>query len=108
MPDNKRPGFELQQTHGNLPYQDVYKRQNPYYDLMGNEYICWRVILYLFAKRYLNLVGQIRGCTVQTRALIFDDSPLGKRGKKIEGVSKVYDHVTGNFIFGYKILVCGY
>jgi hypothetical protein len=82
--------------------------KNPYYDLMGNEYICWRVILYLFAKRYLNLVGQIRGCTVQTRALIFDDSPLGKRGKKIEGVSKVYDHVTGNFIFGYKILVCGY
>lgn len=64
--------------------------KNPYYDLMGNEYICWRVILYLFAKRYLNLVGQIRGCTVQTRALIFDDSPLGKRGKKIEGVSKVY------------------
>jgi len=82
--------------------------KNPYYDLLGNEYICWRSILYLFAKRYLSLVGQIRECTDQPRALIFDDSPLEKRGKKIEGVSKVHDHVSGNFIFGYKILVCGY
>jgi len=82
--------------------------KNPYYNLLGNEYICWRSILYLFAKRYLSLVGQIRECTGQPRALIFDDSPLEKRGKKIEGVSKVHDHVSGNFIFGYKILVCGY
>lgn len=82
--------------------------KNPYYDLLGNEHICWRSILYLFAKRYLTLVSQIRECTAQPSALVFDDSPLEKRGKKIEGVSKVHDHVTGNFIFGYKILVCGY
>ena len=29
--------------------------KNPYYDLLGNENINWRSILYLFAKRYLNL-----------------------------------------------------
>jgi hypothetical protein len=82
--------------------------KNPYYDLLGNEYIFWRIILYLFAKRYLYLAGRIRKCTGQIRALIFDDSPIEKSGKKIEGVSKVHDHVTGRFIFGYKILVCGY
>ena len=82
--------------------------KNPYYDLLGNEYICWRSILYMFAMRYLHLVSRIRECEGHIRALIFDDSPIEKRGKKIEGVSKVHDHVTGRFIFGYKILVCGY
>jgi hypothetical protein len=82
--------------------------KNPYYDLLGNEYICWRSVLYLFVMRYLNLANRLRDNTGQIRALIFDDSPLEKRGKKIEGVSKIHDHVTGRFIFGYKILVCGY
>jgi hypothetical protein len=65
-------------------------------------------VLYLFAIRYLNLANRVRDNAGQIRALIFDDSPLEKRGKKIEGASKIHDHVTGRFIFGYKILVCGY
>jgi len=28
--------------------------------------------------------------------------------KNIEGDSKMHDHVTGDFLFCYKILVCGY
>jgi hypothetical protein len=82
--------------------------KNPYYDLLGNEYISWRSILYLYAKRYLNLSGRITDYCGKIRALIFDDSPTEKRGKKIEGVSKVHDHVTRRFILGYKLLVCGY
>lgn len=82
--------------------------KNPYYDMLGNEYISWRTILYLFAMRYLSLSGRIGECVGKIRALIFDDSALEKTGVKIEGVSKVHDHVTGRFILGYKILVCGY
>ncbi|MFC2087462.1 transposase [Bacteroidota bacterium] len=82
--------------------------KNPYYDLLGNEYINWRSILYLFAKRYLSLSGRIAAYSGKTRALIFDDSPIEKSGKKIEAVSKMHDHVTGRFIFGFKLLVCGY
>jgi len=82
--------------------------KNPYYDLLGNEYISWRTILYLFASRYLSLSRRIGKCVGKIRALIFDDSALEKSGVKIEGVSKVHDHVTGRFILGYKILVCGY
>ena len=82
--------------------------KNPYYDLLGNENINWRSILYLFAKRYLNLSGRITDYCGKIKALIFDDTPAEKRGKKIEGVSKVHDHVTGRFILGYKVLVCGY
>jgi len=82
--------------------------KNPYYDLLGNEYISWRTILFLFAARYLSLSGRIGRVVGKIRALIFDDSPLEKTGVKIEGVSKIHDHVTGRFILGYKILVCGY
>ena len=92
--------------HGKLTDRDGSK--NPYYDLLGNEYISWRSVLYLYAKRYLNLSGRITDYCGKIKALIFDDSPTEKRGKKIEGVSKVHDHVTGRFIFGYKLLVCGY
>jgi len=82
--------------------------KNPYYDLLGNEHIPWRVILYLFAKRYLGLSGRIASYCGKTRALIFDDSPVEKSGKKIEAISKMHDHVSGKFLFGYKLLVCGY
>jgi len=82
--------------------------KNPYYDLLGNENINWRSILYLFVKRYLNLSGRIAPYSGKIRALIFDDSPIEKSGKKIEAVSKMHDHVTGRFLFGYKLLVCGY
>ena len=82
--------------------------KNPYYDLLGNEYIDWRTILYLFARRYLSLAGRITGDKSRIRALIFDDSPIEKSGKKIEAVSKMHDHVIGGFIFGYKLLVSGY
>lgn len=82
--------------------------KNPYYDLLGNEHIGWRTILYLFVKRYLSLSDRIAASNGKARALIFDDSPLEKSGKKIEAVSKMHDHVTGRFVLGYKLLVCGY
>ena len=82
--------------------------KNPYYDLLGNEHINWRMILYLFAKRYLSLSGRIAEYSGKIRALIFDDSPIEKSGKKIEAVSQMHDHVTGQYLFGYKLLACGY
>jgi len=82
--------------------------KNPYYDLLGNENISWRTILYLYAKQYLRLSGRIAAYCDKIRALIFDDSPIEKSGKRIEAVGKMHDHVTGRYIFGYKLLVCGY
>ena len=83
--------------------------KNPYYDMLGNEDVPWRVILYLFAKRYLSLMSRVVDHSKQViRALIFDDSSLEKTGWKIEGVSKIHDHVTGRYILGFKLLVSGY
>lgn len=89
-------------------FTDTDGSKNPYYDLMGNDYICWRSILYLFAKRYFSLTSQITNHSGKIRALIFNDTVTEKSGKKIEGIRKVHDHVTDRFIFDYKLLVCGY
>jgi len=63
-----------------------------------NENINWRTILYLFTKLYLKLSKQISNYEDKTRALLFDDSPLKKNGKRIKDTSKMHDHITGNFI----------
>jgi len=37
-------------------------------------------------------------------ALLVDDSLLAKAGKRIEGISSLYDHVTGRYRTGFKLL----
>jgi len=80
-----------------------------YYDLKNNPKVNWRSLLYLVALRFRNLSGQLNpNLTKAVRAFIFDDSPLPKTSHKTELVSRVHDHVSGDFILGYKILVMGY
>lgn len=38
--------------------------------------------------------------------LILDDIRIGKRGKRMQWVSKIYDHKTQRFIHGHMILTC--
>lgn len=40
--------------------------------------------------------------------MIFDDTSIAKTGKKIEGVSKIFDHVSHGYILGFKLLVTEY
>jgi hypothetical protein len=82
--------------------------KNPYYDLLSNSSVCWRSLLYLFALRFRHLYRRKHNEESGVRALIFDDSPIEKTSYKTELVSRVHDHVSGRFILGYKLLVCGY
>lgn len=68
----------------------------------------WWNLLLLFVKRYLSLEQKFATPKDVHKCLIFDDTDIGKRGKKIEGASKVFDHVNHRFIFGFKLLVAGY
>lgn len=80
-----------------------------FYDLKNNAKVNWRSLLYLVALRFKSLSEELNPKTINNeRAFIVDDSPLHKVGIKTELVSRVHDHVSGNFIFGYKILVLGY
>ncbi len=84
-------------------------KKQVYYDAKNNEFIDWRMLLMYHAKRFIYLVNNnINLKSNQTTALIFDDTLLPKTGKKIERVSIVHDHVSGAFILGYKLLVCGF
>jgi hypothetical protein len=42
------------------------------------------------------------------KCIIIDDTDIEKSGKTIEGISKIFNHVTKRFIYGYKLLVMGY
>jgi hypothetical protein len=80
-----------------------------YYALQNNEKINWRSLLYLISRRFTVITKQHEHLSTDgIRAMIFDDSPLKKTGKKTEYVGLLHDHVSGRYIFGYKILVCGY
>jgi len=91
------------------PDRGVECSNNVFYDLKNNPKVNWRALLYLVALRFKNLADVVNtGAVNSVRAFIFDDSPLPKSGIKTELVSRVHDHVSGGFIFGYKILVMGY
>ena len=55
-------------------------------------------------------VSTLEGCGTNTgiKAFIFDDTTIQKIGYKIEGVSKVWNHVINRSVLGYQLLVMGY
>ncbi|MBA7557273.1 hypothetical protein ES705_50019 [subsurface metagenome] len=81
-----------------------------YYDLKNNEKINWRSLLWLVALRFKKISSSLNSYVekVKLRAFIADDSLLAKTGEKTEFISHVHDHVSGNFMLGYKLLVLGY
>jgi len=64
----------------------------------------WRKVLYRFNKQIEKTEQQSETTARHPKALILDDSTLAKTGKKIEGVSRVHDHVSNTFPIGYKLL----
>ncbi len=78
------------------------------YDLKNNEKIAWRSLLIIISLRFKSLSETVQETSERIKALIIDDSTLEKLGKTIEYSSRVYDHVSHTYVFGYKILVMGY
>lgn len=88
---------------------DFQGKKDAYYGIKNNEYIDWRELLFLHAKRFIYLINNnIALRTNETTAAIVDDSLLEKTGKKIEKTSIVNDHVSQRFILGFKLLVLGF
>jgi len=89
--------------------QDFVGKKDIYYDIKNNENIDWRTLLLLHVKRFRYLVNTNKNIkSTGTTAIIFDDTKIEKTGKKIERVSLINDHVTGRFVLGFKLLVCGF
>ena len=43
-----------------------------------------------------------------TTCFIIDDTVLEKSGVRMEGISRVFDHVKGRCVLGYKLLLCAF
>jgi len=81
-----------------------------YYRLMENPLINWRGIYTRIVLRYYQIVADRSRCegTKIIRCFVIDDTLLEKTGKCIEGITKVFDHVTRRSVLGLKMLVLGY
>ncbi len=88
---------------------DLDAKKDAYYDVKNNEFIDWRGLLILHAKRLRYLLSKNQSTIANgIKALIFDDTFLEKTGIKTEKVSRTFDHVSHRSIFGFKLLVCGF
>jgi hypothetical protein len=84
--------------------------KNVFYRLQNNGNINWRALILSFSRKYQKVVEQ-KGNKVEPNTIqcfIADDTTLEKTGNTIEGIGKVFDHVTRRLVLGYKMLVLGY
>lgn len=87
--------------------------KDAYYRLINNFNINWRLFLFAVVKRTLlkfserELDSNKNNAPTGVKAFIFDDTPLMKTGKFIEGISRIWDHVTKKHFLGFHLLVMG-
>ncbi len=74
------------------------------YDLLKREDINWRELNLQSAKAIYRTkkLGSNR-----IKAFVLDDSIKTRRGKKMEGVSSHFDHVTNRHVMGQQVLTLG-
>ena len=83
--------------------------KDTYYRLKNEPRVDWRMVMFLFVNRFLSLVNKAStDDSDEPRCLIIDDTSCFKRGKFIEGISKVFDHVFHRYCLGFKGLIMGY
>ncbi len=74
------------------------------YDLLKREDLNWRELNSQAAKEvYL----QQKLATSRIKTFVLDDSIKERRGKKMEGVSSHFDHVSGRHVMGQQVLTLG-
>jgi len=93
-----------------LREQGITAGKDVFYRLKNNSKICWRLILWHIAMRFIRIAesNRLPEEVVKPRYLIFDDTTLEKTGKKIERIGKVYDHVDHRYVLGFKALIMLY
>ena len=79
--------------------------KNTLYRALLNAHIDWRMLLTKITLRFHAILQEHQVDTDEDNTCaILDDTTFQKSGIRIEGVSKVFDHVTHNFIYGMKCL----
>lgn len=80
--------------------------KNCYYRMLNRSSMDWRKLHSGMVSRFFAILRKEQAEEGgQPRYYIFDDTTLEKRGMKMERVSRVFDHVKGNCVLGYKLLL---
>lgn len=79
-------------------------RKDAMYDLLKREEINWRELNIQTAKAVYKQ-NKLAGSRI--KAFVLDDSIKTRTGKKMEGVSSHFDHVTGRHVMGQQVLTLG-
>jgi len=100
-------------VHASLPElreHGITAGKDVFYRLKNNTKVCWRLILWYIAMRFIQKTESERlpDEARKPHYLIFDDTTLEKTGKKIERIGKVYDHVSHRMVLGFKALIMVY
>ncbi len=104
-------GFSIYQaTRQGLSNLIICGEKCVYYRLLENQFINWRGLYRRILLKYYEIVKSKGEEPEQgtIRCFIIDDTVIEKTGKFIEGVTKVFDHVTQKSVLGLKMLVLGY
>ncbi len=83
--------------------------KNCYYRLLERASMDWRRLLLAMSVRFHVILRKenVKAADGPT-CLILDDTTLEKTGIHMEGISRVFDHVKGHCVLGYKLLLCAY
>ncbi len=102
--------FNLMFSPMSMYYQiklDVFREdfsKNSVYRFLENIHMNWHCFLLRLSTMIIRYIVGLTSDTNKRYALIVDDTPLQKRGKEMELISKYFNHVTMGYEFGYRIL----
>ncbi|WP_088225632.1 transposase [Desulfosporosinus sp. FKB] len=84
-------------------------KKDALYRLKNNEKLPWRALLLVITKQFQHLVNPNNEIADKS-AFILDDTTHAKTGRRIEKISRVFDHVAGRkgMKLGYKNLTLGF
>jgi len=87
-------------------------KKDTYYRVLHNPCINWRLLLLRFAKAFrgqrVEKEQLKQGLESTPTCFIVDDTDLEKTGRHFEGISRIWSHVIGRHLFGFKCLVLGF
>lgn len=82
---------------------------NCYYRMLRRATMDWRKLLLGMALRFLAILRKEHAeVSSENTSYIFDDTTLEKTGLGMEQISRVFDHVQGKCVLGFKLLVCAF
>ena len=90
-------------------YSDLSEPEKDAYYRLKNDYrFNWRELLKEVVRQFVKIIARHRAVSQRIKCFIVDDSVLEKTGKCIEGIGRIWDHVTHRYVLGFKMLVLGY